>query len=132
MKYVMTAVLVLMSGCAMELPAGEPMDQAVVEAALAEWQGRGLPMGSCVAEKESLRIAVGNAAEVCNVDPKYRPAGCYFGAPDLLIVVEASIANTTEYDISIQHELRHWLGECSGLGLDSDHQDGQLWYGDVL
>lgn len=124
----LTLVLVLV-GC-VQLPEGEPVPVGVAEAALEEWQAQGLPTGACAAELELLRLEVGDAAELCNVERKYQPGGCYYDAHNL-IVVEAALRGP-DHDSALQHELRHWMSQCSGLGADPDHANAQIWYGGVL
>jgi hypothetical protein len=52
--------------------------------------------------------------------------GCYSDrGPGLLILSRGD-------EDTLQHELRHWMGECSGVGHDELHENEAMWYGGVL
>jgi hypothetical protein len=123
-------VAVLGVGCTnpWEPPDGEPLPEGVAEAELAEWQARGLPAGDC--ESWELRIQwhpYEDLEPFCGRHDWGVPIGCamYQDGQGIMFVQPGDM-------VTLQHELRHWLGKCSGLGEDPWHEDERFWYGGVL
>jgi hypothetical protein len=126
---VLVACLTLVA-CA---PKGEPMPVDLSEPALSEWIDRGFPAGACEYQVTALRLIETSLADIHSESDGICPAGieaCFVDHDGEPPTIYYSVDQTTDpREVVLEHELRHWLGACSGLGIDPEHTHPTMWYG---
>lgn len=124
-------ILIVLAGCAEQM--GVEVPEARLEQALAGWHAHGLPQGWCGMERP-YTVSLRNPLLVAQCHP---PAGleirgCFqfdnYGDPAIFLEQEADLEPHESWDRYLEHELRHWMGTCSSLGGDANHQDARYWY----
>jgi hypothetical protein len=132
---VWAVALVLSAGCEAR-SLGEPMDPARVQVALRAWEAAGNPVNpECNKERAGyLTLLVTSNAELNDLCPG-QPSlmGCHIrsSAPgdtthDSIIIDEA--LSPSDFDDTIEHELRHWLAGCAWGDTDEGHSNPRVWY----
>lgn len=150
MRWLVTAVL--LAGCASSLPPGAVSPQGnhriALEAAVATWRELGLNWDSlCVEEMRRVRVVIAEPetfTELCRNRPssaggrlyacstkQYEsawPVSMVDGDYVPLLVISALQPQAHREELVI-HEAMHWLGDCSGRGIDHAHADDRVWQG---
>lgn len=135
----------LLTGCMHSIPfhstPANPADLGVVDAVWSVWtHSIGGPGDTCEAQRHRLHIADLPSAETlaaCNVP---QPFSCFRyadgarGAFNLarrtpILVLDAGRSN--KRGRLLVHEAVHWLGSCSGEGVDATHADPRYWMNGV-
>ena len=130
------ALCILLSACVYEEPWGPPgnIPPGRLESALERWTDRGLPMGYCDRLGDDTTIYVGLTGDELDAEcPSPDVRGCSFAVVSgghvhrYILIREGARARAER---TIEHELRHLLGKCSGLRDDVDphHADARLWF----
>lgn len=150
MRPVVAAVLLL--GCASSLPPGAVTPQGnhrlALDAAVATWRELGLNWDPlCVEEMDRVQVVIAEPetfTELCRNRPssaggrlyacstkQYErawPISVVDGDYVPLLVISALQPQAHREELVV-HEAMHWLGDCSGRGIDHAHADDRVWHG---
>lgn len=150
MRWIVSAVL--LAGCASSLPVGAAPPQGnqriALEAAVATWRELGLNWDPlCIEEMQRVRVVVAEPeefTELCRNRPssaggrlyacstkQYErawPISMVDGDYVPLLVISALQPEGHREELVV-HEAMHWLGDCSGRGIDHAHADERVWQG---
>lgn len=119
-----------------------------LSSAILEWRNQGLPWhGRCEDELPRVRIVVampGPFTELCRDRPSSAGGTMYacstyqyerrwpwsiFARSRVPLLVISALEPQPHRRRLVIHEAMHWLGSCSGKGIDYDHEDTLVWRG---
>lgn len=142
----------LLAGCASSLPAGAVTPQGnhrvALEAAVATWRGLGLNWSPlCVEEMQRVRVVIAEPetfTDLCRNRPSSAGGRLYacstkqyehawpvslIDGDYIPLLVISSLQPQSHREELVIHEAMHWLGDCSGRGIDHAHADDRVWQG---
>lgn len=108
---------------------------ARAEQALRDWEQQGLPAGTCSQEVGELSLVVVPRAQIetdeyCGAENAgMNVLACFMYAGSMPTVVMRS-QMVGDFEQTIEHELRHWLAQCSAYDPsgDPEHDNAAVWY----
>lgn len=147
-----TLLVVLFAACASRLPHGalppQGTDRVALEAAVATWRELGLGWSPlCAEEMQRVRVVIAEPTtftELCRNRPSSAGGRLYACStkqyenawPVSLInndyvplLVISALQPQRHREELVVHEAMHWLGDCSGRGIDHAHADDRVWQG---
>lgn len=117
-------LLSLLVACAHQGPENQ-LDPRIAENALNEWTDTGMPAGECSEQVDQITVRfLGQLAaqRACHVVDEI--CGCINSKLEIVLVEEPGCS----VEVSLQHELRHWLAQCSLGHSDFYHSTDEVWY----
>ena len=150
MKYLSLIGVVLWIGCAASLPRGANQTSGSSEralvAAVSNWRGAGLPWTeTCEQEYGRVRVIMAypnEFSELCLDRPSSAGGRLYACSTSQLarawpwsfvdrtkvpLLIVSALQPFDHRQGLVVHEALHWLGSCTGRGIDYEHQDNYVW-----
>lgn len=119
--------LLLWGGCAMEAtPGTRPLSLNRSEQALADWQAHGNYVGEC--EQDLDLIVLLEAVNSREAQTYCRAPEAVLGCMDDNTLVYDGSQSPGQLELTIEHEMRHWLAGCAYGIVDGNHEHPAFWY----
>lgn len=131
MKHAFVLLLALTACASTDAPAAELDREYAIDAALTAWERQYLPLGDCVAARDSLGWVVADVAAFAALCRGTSETACSIveQAGPVTIVLRDVQREPADAARTYAHELTHWLQHCSGRvpAGDSAHADREVW-----